>query len=159
MAIALWTTFLGTIVYAQSYRYRRVSDTAERQQMKWVVFGISVAALAFLCISVALFSILPDPATPGTMATILIGYTFLYAAMLLVPLTMGLAILRHHLFDIDLIINRTLVYGALTAGVVVLYVLVVGSVGVILQVQGNLLNSILAAGLVAVLFRPLRERL
>jgi hypothetical protein len=54
VVIAVWTVFLGTIVYAQSYRYRRVSYAVEHQQMKWVVFGISVAALAFLCISLAL---------------------------------------------------------------------------------------------------------
>jgi signal transduction histidine kinase len=63
------------------------------------------------------------------------------------------------LWDIDLIINRTLVYGALTAGVAGLYVLVVLGLGGLLQVRGNVLISLVATGLVAVLFQPLRERL
>ena len=129
LAIAVWTAFLGMMIYTQAYRYLRVSGATERQQIKWVVFGISVAALVYLGIVVALSPFAPAPTTPGMVANILIGYTFLYAAMLLVPLSIGFAILRHHLFDINLIINRTLVYGALTASVVALYVLVVVALG------------------------------
>lgn len=71
----------------------------------------------------------------------------------------GITILKHRLFDIDVLINRTLVYGALSAIVAGLYVLVVGGLGTLLQVRGNLLISLLGAGLVAVLFAPLREKL
>jgi signal transduction histidine kinase len=159
LALAVWTANLGTVIYAQAYRYRLVSDAAQRQQVKWVVFGISVAALAYLGIAVVLSAFAPALTTRGTLAAILIGHTILYAAMLLIPLSIGIAILRYHLFDIDLIINRALVYGALTAGVVGLYMLVVGGLGTFLQVQGNILVSILAAGLIAVLFQPLRNRL
>ena len=159
LAIVVWTAFLGTMIYAQIYRYRRVSGATERQQIKWVVFGISVAALVYLGIVVALTPFAATPTTPGTMATVLIGYTFLYAGMLLIPLSIGFAILRRHLWDVDFIINRTLVYGALTAGVVALYVLVVGVLGQLLQVSGNLIVSLVATGLTAVLFHPLRTRL
>ena len=159
LAITVWTAFLGTMIYTQAYRYLRVSGATERQQIKWVVFGISVAALVYLGIVVALSPFTPAPTTPGMVVNILIGYTFLYAAMLLVPLTIGFAILRHHLFDINLIINRTLVYGALTASVVALYVFVVGALGQLLQVSGNLIVSLIATGLTAVLFQPLRIRL
>jgi signal transduction histidine kinase len=159
LAIAVWTAFLGTMVYAQAYRYWRVSGATERQQIKWVVFGISLAALAYLGVVVALSPFIPAPTTPGTMAGVLIGYTFLYAGMLLIPLSVGFAILRRHLWDIDFIINRTLVYGALTAGVVALYVLVVGALGQLLQVGGNLTVSLIATGLTAALFHPLRTRL
>ena len=159
LAIAVWTAFLGTMIYAQAYRYWRVSGTAERQQIKWVVFGISMAALAYLGVAVVLSPFTPAPTTPGTMAGVLIGYTFLYAGMLLIPLSIGFAILRRQLWNIDLIINRTLVYGALTASVVALYVLVVGALGQLLQVNGNLTVSLFATGLTAVLFHPLRTRL
>jgi signal transduction histidine kinase len=70
--------------------------------------------------------------------------------------------LRHHLFDIDILINRTLVYGALTVSVVGIYVLVVGYLGALFRMaggQGNLAISALATGLVALLFQPLRGRL
>jgi signal transduction histidine kinase len=72
---------------------------------------------------------------------------------------MGNAILRYRLFDIDIIINRTLVYGSLSASVIVLYALLVGGLGALLNTQGNFAISLAATGLVAVLFSPLRERL
>jgi signal transduction histidine kinase len=159
LAITVWTAFLGTMIYAQAHRYLRVSGAMERQQIKWVVFGISVAALVYLGIGVVLSPFAPAPATPGMVVNVLIGYTFVYAAMLLIPVSIGFAILRRHLWNIDFIINRTLVYGALTASVVALYVLVVGALGQFLQVNGNLIVSLIATGLTAVLFHPLRTRL
>jgi signal transduction histidine kinase len=87
-----------------------------------------------------------------------IGYVAVFA-LLVVPVFTYIAILRYHLYDIDRIINRTLVYGALSAIVVGTYVLAVGGLGVLLQAQNNLLLSILAAGLIAILFQPLRIRL
>jgi len=113
----------------------------------------------FLGITVTLSAFAPAPTSPGTLATILVGYVLIYAAMLLIPISIGVAILRQHLWDIDLIINRTLVYGALTTSVVLLYVLVVGGLGELLHVRGNLIISLLATGLAAVLFQPLRYRL
>ncbi len=86
----------------------------------------------------------------------MIAFTAVYSLPLLVPLSIGIAILRSRLFDIDVIINRTLVYGILTVCVVGLYVLVVGSLGALFGASGNLLISLVATGLVAVLFQPLR---
>jgi signal transduction histidine kinase len=87
----------------------------------------------------------------------------LLAALVLfiVPVFTGVAILRHRLYDIDVVINRTLVYGTLTAAVVTFYVLLVAVFGALLRIgtEGNLAISLLATGLVAVLFHPLRERL
>jgi signal transduction histidine kinase len=67
--------------------------------------------------------------------------------------------LKYRLYDIDIVINRTLVYGALTASVVAIYVLVVGYLGALFRTGGNLAISLLATGVVAVLFQPLRDRL
>jgi signal transduction histidine kinase len=159
LAVTVWAVALGTVVYAQVFRYRRVSNAVQRQQIKWVVFGISAAVMAFLGIAVTLSAFAPTPTSSSTVATILVGYALVYAAMLLIPLSIGVAILRQHLWDIDLIINRTLVYGALTASVILLYVLVVGGLGGLVQVRGNLAISLLATGLAAVLFQPLRYRL
>src|SRR5262249_44222321 len=71
----------------------------------------------------------------------------------------AIAILRSRLWNIDLILNRALVYGALTAGIVALYILLVGALSLLSQTTGNLLVSLLATGLIAFLFQPLRERL
>src|SRR5205814_4519668 len=75
------------------------------------------------------------------------------------PLAIGMAILRYRLWDVDLVINRTLVYGVLTAGVLGLYALIVGALGAVFRTGGNLAISLVATGLVAVLFQPLRQRL
>jgi len=80
-------------------------------------------------------------------------------ALLLIPLSFGFAMLRYRLWEIDVLINRTLVYGTLTAIVVGVYVLVVSILSTLLHTFGNLLISLLATGLVAVLFQPLRARL
>ena len=155
----VWSVALGTAVYSQAYRYRRVSDAVQRQQIKWVVFGITVALAGFLGTVVALAALVPSPASPGALLANLAGQAISYSFMLLIPLSIGVAILRYHLFDINLIINRTLVYGILTTSVVVLYVLVVGGLGAVLQVQGSLIVSLIATGLAAVMFQPLRDRL
>ena len=159
-AMAVWLCALGTAVYSQVHRYRRVPSPMQRQQIKWVVFGISAALAGFLGIVLALSTFAPTPASPGELLAHLIGYTFVgYLVLLLIPVSIGISMLRHRLFDVDLVINRTLVYGTLTASVVLLYVLVVGGLGALLQLRGNLIISLLATGLAAVFFQPLRYRL
>ena len=78
-----------------------------------------------------------------------------------VPVFTGVAVLRYHLYDIDLVINRTLLYGALSVVVVALYVGLVASFGALFQagLRSNLLVSLVATGLIAALFQPLRARL
>jgi len=147
-------------VLAQIYRYRYVSTRLQRPQTKWVVFG-TVAAFMVQLAAVLPIPLYPSLTLPGLQATPydLPGVTAVSIGYSLIPLAIGIAIMRYRLWDIDLIIYRTLVYGALTASVVGLYVLVVGTLGALLQVPGNLLISLLATGLIAVLFQPLRERL
>ena len=160
--VDVWMTpgLLATILFAQIYRYRRVSGPIERQQTKWVVYGLTVASLA---IGASFFPrlLFPSLAEPGIAGIlyVLLGYTVNVLGFLLIPLSIALAILRYRLWNIDVIINRTLVYAALTTSVVVIYALFVGSLGALLHDRGNFLISLLAAGLVAVLFAPLRQRL
>jgi signal transduction histidine kinase len=82
-----------------------------------------------------------------------------WVALTLIVVAAGIAILRHRLYDIDILINRTLVYGALSAGIVGLYVLLVGALGALFQSSGNLVIALLATGLAAFLIQPLRARL
>ncbi len=153
MFLGIW----GSGLFAQIYRYRHVSDTVQRQQTKWVVFG-AAAAITGLVGAVLPGLVSPSLANTGS------PYTLTVAAvgavpLLFIPLTIGIAILRHRLWDIDVVINRTLVYGALTASVAGLYIVVVGYLGAVFRTGGNLVVSLVAASLVAVLFQPLRERL
>ncbi len=148
--------FIGSLVFAQIYRYKRVSSPAQRQQTKWVVFGSAVALVGF-SFTFALGTLVPATISRPLGWTIL--RTLIYGFILLIPLSIGVAILRYRLWDIDVIINRTLVYGALTGVVVGLYVLVVGGLGTLLQAPGNPVHSLAATGLVAVVFAPLRDKL
>ncbi len=130
------------------FRYRWASGL-ERQQLKWVAFAAVVAGVCTvgqLLWSERLFG---ESAQNLLDAAINTG---LYAAV-------GIAILRYRLYDVDVIINRALVYGTLTASVVGIYVLVVGYLGASFRTEGDLFVSLVAAGLVAVLFAPLRDRL
>ena len=149
--------FVGTMVIVQIYRYLRVSNRVQRQQTKWVVFGVSVGIGGYIVLVLTIAIFFPS-VSQSPLATILINTTA-YLLLLLIPISIAFAILRSRLWDIDIIINRTLVYGILTASVVVLYVLVVGGLSTLLQVRGSLIISLLATGLIAVLFQPLRFRL
>jgi signal transduction histidine kinase len=144
-------------VAAQVYRYQRVSTQVQRQQTKWVVFDVAAAVTGAVTV-ISVFAIV-FPSLSANPLLSLLGQTALYGCVLIIPFSIGMAILRSRLWDIDLIINRTLVYGALTLTVVAAYVLVVGGLSRLVQPEGNLFISFLATALVAVLFQPLRERL
>src|SRR5215207_580614 len=125
----------------------RHAGRVERQQIKWLAYGGAVVvSTVFVGGGISLWS--------GA-----VGIGVIAIALLGLPICMGIAIVRHRLYDIDFLINRTLVYGALTASVAGIYVLVVGYLGALFQTGGNLLFSLLATGVVAVLFQPLRDRL
>jgi signal transduction histidine kinase len=141
---------LGSVV-SVVLRFRR-STGVERQQLKWLVYA---AALTFVILVTA------SPAAPlefpGAVSAVLSVLGPL--ALPSIPVAVGIAILRYRLYDIDLVINRTLVYGVLTACVIGVYVLVVGYLGALFSTGGNVVISLVATGVVAVLFAPLRDRL
>ena len=152
-----WVIAFSTLAYAQIYRYRKVSSSEQRQQTKWFVLGLTAAAMIEM-INRLLPLIFPSLAQHGDFYSFITDTISAYA-FLLIPLTIGFAILRYRLWDIDVIIKRTLVYGILTACVIGMYVLVVGYLGALFHTGSNLAISLLATGLVAVLFQPLRELL
>ena len=161
--LLLFSTILGFVLawtLAQFYRYQRVSTVVQRQQTKWIVFGMVVGMLLDVA-NILPSLVLPALAQPGPAHLL---YTMLSEVatplvFLLVPFTIGVAVLHYRLWDIDLLINRTLVYGLLTAGIIGLYLLVVIGLGTLFSALGNLLLSLLATGLIAVVFQPLRQRL
>ncbi len=152
MGAGLLVSF-GSTLGIMIYRYTRVFDAVQRQQTRWVVY-ISTIAISLAVLSTAIPAVVP-----ATSPYQLLSATFSLLCLAIIPLGVGIAILRYRLWDIDIIINRTLVYTALTAGIVGMYVLVVGGFGALLRVQGNPVLSLVATALVAVLFQPLRQRL
>jgi hypothetical protein len=150
-------------IFAQVYRYRRVSGPTQRQQTKWVIFSFTAAFVVYLggSLLVAIFRI-PEPGSLLYLAVNTVSWFF----MLLIPLSIGIAILRYRLWDIDLIINRTLVYATLTVSLALVYfggvALLQGMLSALTGQESQLARSQLAvvASTLAVagLFGPLRRR-
>jgi hypothetical protein len=127
-------------------RFRR-AGYEQRQQIKWLALAGAVAAVTFV-VAVAGYDLWTAPVADGAIML----------TVLALPLAAGIAILRHRLYDIDLVINRTLVYGALTATLAAAYVGTVLLLQLVLSPGSDLAiaGSTLA---VAALFRPARGRI
>ncbi len=165
LVMPLWIGFLSSVVGVQIYRYRRVSNHIQRQQTKWIVFGMAVGLIGFVALITIgmLFQQRSEQAQSPSMVGIFVPVTALYVCMMLIPLSIGMAILRSRLWEIDVLINRTLVYGALTVTLAVVYI---GSVVALQQVvqaltgqQQSQLAIVASTLAIAVLFNPLRRRI
>ncbi|MCC6191292.1 MAG: sensor histidine kinase [Anaerolineales bacterium] len=156
--IAQWALVLLAIA-AQVLRYRRVSTRAERRQTQWFVFGLFLWLGLMLLSSLPYGMLLREPAGSALPWWIPLGSLAWVVSTAIIPVTLTMAITRHRLFDIELLLNRALVYGALTVVVIALYLALVIALGGLAQAFGSPLIALLATSAVAVLFQPLRERL
>jgi hypothetical protein len=163
----LWLNLLvtlalyGGIIFSQIYRYRRVSTPVQRQQTKWVILGVS-AGIGLIIGLLVIGSFIPS--IDNTIFYNVLWYIIYPVALLLIPLSIGFSILRYRLYDIDLLINRTLVYGTLTVSLALVYFgLVIGLQALVRLFTGDALQSpivIVASTLaIAALFQPLRHRI
>ena len=152
---------ITTGLFAQVYRYTRVSGPVQRQQTKWVVFGLMGAVglmLTWLFVSVAFP---PDKPSSGRIYALLVVDPVLIVLMLLLPLSFAVSILRYRLYDIDIFVNRALVYRALTAALVGTYVgIIVGIQAAFRSVtdQGSGVAIVISTLVIAALFQPVRRR-
>jgi hypothetical protein len=150
------------LVAAQVYRYWRVSNARQRQQTKWVVLGIAAFG-----IGMAIFSLFPPLTSLAMQQRALLDLATTMGwnvASLALPVAIALAILRSHLWDIDVIIRRTLVYGTLSAILgAVYFALVLGGQAVVQALTGQTGQQpvliVASTLLVAALFNPLRRQL
>lgn len=149
----------GTL--AQIQRYRRYSTLEQRQQTKWVLYGFVGVLLIILTWATTTQFFPLSPGLP-TVYFNLLGLPVLFVLMQTLPITMTFSILRYRLFDIDVIIKRTLVYGALTVTVLVIYFAAVAALQAALRAftgQGDQLAIVGSTLLIAALFNPLRTRI
>ncbi|QOR67913.1 sensor histidine kinase [Cytobacillus suaedae] len=139
---------------SQLYRYKKQSTPTERQQTKWVVYGLSLMLLSFISINLLYI--------PGVVEGPL-SYLFLNVvisiSVAIIPTTLTFAIVKHRLWDIDPIVNRTIVYGVLSVCVILIYVLSVSYLSRLFKTEENVIISLVSTGLVAVLFAPLKVKL
>jgi hypothetical protein len=153
--------FLGIVVsmvWSQTYSYRRFSSPVQRRQTKWVVFGTTLAVAGTFPFQVPVDLSLVDGDTPLRLLLLRTGFSL---SFLLVPLSISVAVLRSHLFDIDVLINRTLVYGSLTAMLIGLYlggILVLQRLFIVLTGEESTLAVVASTLVIAALFNPLRRR-
>lgn len=132
-------------------RYIRFSDRGEQKQLRWIVWGIGLAEVPYLFLRTLPFIITGNQLISVDVANILNAF---------IPLTFGIAIHRENLLDIDIVINRSVVYGILTGGIVALYVGLLGMMGGLLGTitQGaNIIIIAILTVMVGLFFYPLKQ--
>ncbi len=147
--LLLFPSIIACIV-AVVLRFRRARGI-ERQQLKWFTYGTTLSILMIIVIVILIFT-----TVNGNGA----GWLF-YLSVVCIPISAGIAILRYRLYDIDVLINRTLVYGLLTATLLAVYlVLVFGGQYLLASLFGpnNAVVLVISTLIVAALFQPLRQR-
>jgi hypothetical protein len=154
--------FLGGFVVAQLYRYHSVSSRTERQQTKWIVFGVTVTYLIEFGYTLC-SGLFPSFFSTGSLANAILP-PIVNSLPILIPLSFGFAILRYRLWEIDHIINRTLVYASLTVLLALIYlglVIALQSLVRVLTGAGTQQPLIIVAStlMIAALFQPLRRRI
>jgi hypothetical protein len=159
IAVLSMVMLLAGGVLSQVYRYRRVSTILQRQQVKWAVAGLLAYPLYLFIYALFTLMLRGDRSPP------LIEFLNLhlgYLTLLLIPLTLGLSILRYRLWDIDVIVRRTLVYGALSLTLAIIFF---GSVTLLqtafsaVSGQTSAVATVISTLLIAALFSPLRRRI
>jgi signal transduction histidine kinase len=139
-------------------RFRR-STGIERAQMKWLTTAAAAVAVIYgVAILVSLVLDAPWGGTAPTPRWVAVIQNASVTSFVLIPISIGFAILKYRLYDIDVVINKTLVYGAMAAFITAVYVAIVVGIGRSIGSERNLGLSIGATALVAVAFQPVRER-
>jgi len=148
--------FTGGLVASGTLILRlRKGSWVERQQIKWLAYAAAVATGG----SILVYT--PPEALSARWVTS-VGYVVVELGVLGIPISIGIAILRYRLYEIDTLINRSLVYGSLTATLVALYfggIVVLQRLFVLLTGQQSTLAVVASTLLIAALFTPLRQRI
>jgi hypothetical protein len=148
-------------IYAMAHRYFKVSSATERQQTKWIVLGLFVVLLNSIVYSV-LISVFPiTRPSPERIAALLINMPLYLIGYVFFAFSFFVAILRYRLWDIDVLIRKTLVYAALTALLALVYfggVTVFGSLLSAISGQQSAIGIVISTLAIAALFSPLRRR-
>jgi hypothetical protein len=146
-------------------RYRR-SGAEVREQIKWIALAASFVGLAFLGTILSMLLFAPEAITGGGDTPPPLWLELLQYVIVLsfvsVSVAIGFAVLKYRLYNIDILINRTLVYGPLTATLVALYfggIVVLQRLFVVLTGQQSTLAVVASTLAIAVLFNPLRQRI
>jgi serine/threonine-protein kinase len=157
--IGLFLLLLAGGIAAQVYRYRKLSTPVQRQQTKWVLFGMIITVL-FVGTYVVVFNVLGYGENPSLVVS-LVARVLRQISLMIVPATMAIAVLRYRLWDIDFAINRSLVYGALTTILLALFALSLRLVSTLARGfgPGPSIAMLVSMVVFALLFQPLNRGL
>lgn len=157
--IGLFILLLVGGIVAQVYRYRVLSTPVQRQQTKWVLFGMIITVL-FVGTYVVVFNVLGFGRNPSLVIS-LIARVLRQISLMIVPATMAIAVLRYRLWDIDFAINRSLVYGSLTVVLLTMFALSMRAIATLAQdfAAGPLIALLFSSILFALIFQPLNRAL
>lgn len=156
----LWLGVLAIGVVNQVYRYRRVSDAVQRQQTKWMVIGLGAVAVGFVLNATFLGVPLLQAGLPRVLVH-LIRASLVNGCMAFLPVCLAFSIFRYRLWDIDLLIRRTLVYSALSGLLALIYFGLVTTLQTAFRSishQQSEISIVLSTLAIAALFFPLRNR-
>lgn len=163
LGVVLVISMILAGITAVIWRYQKQATNVQRQQIKWVSAGFVLMVLNLL-IDYGVWNVYPaitgsDLIITGRQAVLwdLSQDTVWYISQILFTFCIGLAVFRRRLWGIDPILNRTLVYGGLTLLIIALYVSIVGGLSALFQMQTNAVIGLVATGIIAVLFQPLRD--
>ncbi len=159
---AVWLVLFGIAFWAQVYRYRKVSSPTEREQTRWVVFALALWLVLMVVQSVPYLYLQNLPPGRSLPAWTAVTGSVWFLSLAMIPVALTIAILRYRLYDIDVIINRALVYGALTAILAGLYSASISLFQRVFQaITGQKSDAaiVLTTLILASAFTPIRTRL
>ena len=164
LATVILLALFAIAPYSAIYRYRRVSNPIERQQTKWVVASFA-AAFIYSFLSFGLIPALFPSLTQANVSFVIFMLVDIALNVVLfatIPIAIGVAIFRYRLWDIDVLVNRGLVYALLTGSLIAIYLLFVTAIQFLLRTitgQESPLAVVISTLAIAALFNPLRQRI
>lgn len=137
-------------------RYRR-ADGEERQQLRWFVFAVVIGIGSLVALIIVYFAVgAPEP-EPGWFVVAATSITLVGIAIG-VPLACGIAVLRYRLWDLDVVIRKTVVVALVTTLISAMYVAIVGGIGALVGSRLDSAVAFAAAAVLAIAFQPIRRR-
>ncbi|GCE31035.1 hypothetical protein KDA_65190 [Dictyobacter alpinus] len=154
--ITSWSILLfSSIIFAQIYRYRHKSDLLQRRQTILVMLSLLSTLFVYLAITAIRPTIIAH--VQGLLLFDVTATTIMTICLLSIPITIGIAILHNQLWELNPLLNRSIVYSTLSILIISIYILVVGTLSTLFQSSNNLLISLIATGCIAILLQPLRN--
>jgi signal transduction histidine kinase len=145
---------IGSLV-ALVQRFRR-SEGIERLQLRWLVTAASIVAILYtVALLIGFAGSWSADSQPGWMTVLQNVAVFSFG---LIPIAIGVSVLRYHLFDIDVVVNRALLVGTLAVFITAVYIAVVVGIGTLVGGRGDPILSAAAAAIIAIVFQPVRSR-